>query len=400
MQVDVLRVRVERGEAFALARLLALADVARAELRLRLDDVHPVALAEQREKVVGVVLVDGERAFLRVPPGQKRRHGNRRRARDGGHVAEPERALRQTREVGKTAGVDVAVRVLERDRRELVEEQEDDRCRVADRRGGGAGLGVREDERVYRRPEQEDREEDGRRRGEDRQEPARGPHAPDGECEADPDRDRAHDQRRRPAEAGPLQRLDAEDRAEGGQEDQVQDESRLATDELDEYLDGEQDESRDEDDDEPEQEDVAGRGAVRGEELGVLAEDVEERLREGEAGDGEQLREAQCGLAQARAPLNSRDPGVSDRHHGSIPRSRDARPVPIRISWRSTSLFRGPKHSHARRRSRPAWFSPGSSPSASPSASRPPSCTPPRSTSRTSTSTRGSRARWPRAAGR
>ena len=72
----------------------------------------------------------------------------------------------------------------------------------------------------------------------------------------------------------------------------MQDEGRLATDELDEYLDGEQDESRDEDDDEPEQEDVAGRGAVRGEELGVLAEDVEERLREGEAGDGEQLGEA------------------------------------------------------------------------------------------------------------
>ncbi len=70
--------------------------------------------------------------------------------------------------------------------------------------------------------------------------------------------------------------------------------------ELDADLDRQQHERRHERDDEREENDVGRRRSTHREELGVLAEDVEERLRQREPRDGEQLRAAHRRLAESR----------------------------------------------------------------------------------------------------
>src|SRR6266516_2397622 len=106
--------------------MLALAEPLRAEPCLRLGHHQPVAPAEQREQVVRIVLDDRERAALGWVPGQDRGNGERGRGGHGRGVAEPDRAAGQAGEVRETAGVDLALRVLEVDYRKLVEEEEDD----------------------------------------------------------------------------------------------------------------------------------------------------------------------------------------------------------------------------------------------------------------------------------
>ncbi len=68
--------------------------------------------------------------------------------------------------------------------------------------------------------------------------------------------------------------------------------------ELDGDLDHQQDERRHERDDEREEHDVRRRRAAHREELGVLAEDVEERLRQRESGHGKELSAAHRRLAE------------------------------------------------------------------------------------------------------
>ena len=81
-------------------------------------------------------------------------------------------------------------------------------------------------------------------------------------------------------------------------------------DELHGELDPEQDQRRGKRDDEREEDDVARRRAAHCEELGVLAEDVEQRLRECEARDREQLGTANRRLAEAMSGLSA---GLRDR---------------------------------------------------------------------------------------
>src|SRR5688572_23135325 len=80
-----------------------------------------------------------------------------------------------------------------------------------------------------------------------------------------------------------------------------------ARDEADEELDREQNGRRDEGDDEREDDDLENRRVAGGEERRVLAEDVEQRLREGESGGREQLRAADRRLAETdREPRRGR----------------------------------------------------------------------------------------------
>ena len=111
---------------------------------------------------------------------------------------------------------------------------------------------------------------------------------------------------------------------------------------LDGDLDREQHERRHERDDEREQHDVERRRAAHREELRVLAEDVEERLCEREAGDGEQLRTAGRGHAEPTPQGTPHDHFVPP-----IPRSRDSERVPIAVSWQSTYPSRGRRPSLA-----------------------------------------------------
>ena len=75
-------------------------------------------------------------------------------------------------------------------------------------------------------------------------------------------------------------------------------------------LDGEQRERRAEGDDEREQDDVRWRRSANREELRVPAEDVEQRLREREPRDREQLGAAHRRLAKA---LDEASAGLRDR---------------------------------------------------------------------------------------
>ena len=291
VQVDDSRVRVERRETRPDARRLAVADLRGAQPRLRLRDLHPVAVREQREEVVRVVLRDGYRAGDRRIAGQDHRDGDGRGRRKRGRVAEPRRRPRESREVREALRIDVPVRLEQVVDRELVEEQVDDRRRGRDRRSARVDR-LRKHELLDLRIEEKGDEEDQRRAGEDRQKRPHEGHTPGRDGERDADRNRAGDQEERAVDVAPLERLHAEDRGEKAEEHVVEHDGIASRDELDDDLDREQQERRHERDGEREEDDVAGRRAAHGEELGVLAEDVEERLRERKARDGEQLSTA------------------------------------------------------------------------------------------------------------
>src|SRR4029450_908923 len=123
-----------------------------------------------------------------------------------------------------------------------------------------------------------------------------------------------------------LERLHAEDRAEEAEEDQMQHLRGGVADECDQELDGEQNECRPEGDDEGEEDDVGRSRPAHGEELGVLAEQVEERLCEREAGSGQELCAA-CGRnAQSTPPRDARELHVCDCHRRKYPSFKGWRP--------------------------------------------------------------------------
>ena len=112
-----------------------------------------------------------------------------------------------------------------------------------------------------------------------------------------------------------LECLDAEDRAEPRQEDEVAREARAPADRADCGLDREEDERGDERHHEGEDDDVGGRRPAHGEELGVLAEELEQRLREREARGGQQLGSPRRNLAEP-GRRHVREVGLGGRRGG------------------------------------------------------------------------------------
>ena len=265
-----------------------------------------------------MVAKDRQRALLRLLPGEDRRHRDRRRRRQGRGVSEPGRAGGELREVREPLGVDCAVALLEVDHRELVEEQEDDGRRRAHADRSRLRVTARDHELRGRRVEQEEREKEERRRPEHGQERARRAPAPGRHGDPDTDEHRAGDQHSRPVDARALERLDTEDRAEEAEEDQVQHLRGDLADERDQELDGEQHEGWPERDDEREEHDVGRRRAAHGEELGVLAEQVEQRLREREPGRRQELCTACSRNAQPTPPRDARELHVCDCHRQEV----------------------------------------------------------------------------------
>ena len=189
--------------------------------RERLDHVEPVGAAEEREEVLGVIREDRQLALLRQLPGEDRGHGVLGVWMHGRRAAVPRRVPRERREVREARCVHVLSPVHERDRRELVEDDQHDRCLRAD--GDRRGVRVlREDELGHRRVEQEENEEDDRRCGKNREEALHGRHA------RVQSRDPAPGERRREerAEAGQCvglrQRVKHDDGNEPRHEDEVQ----------------------------------------------------------------------------------------------------------------------------------------------------------------------------------
>jgi hypothetical protein len=89
---------------------------------------------------------------------------------------------------------------------------------------------------------------------------------------------------------GVAQRVQHEQRDQRGHEHQVNDPPRPLVDEPDEELDAEQESGWSEHQREREDGHVEPSGAARGEELGVVGEQVEQRLRHGERAQSEELR--------------------------------------------------------------------------------------------------------------
>ena len=277
-------VLAHRRDAVGVRLLEALvrADVARAHRGRLLGDVHPMRLAEQREDAVRVVARDR----LVVLLGQVAVHDRRLRALgrvvDRVGVLEPGGAVGELREARVALLVELAVGVEQRVHGQLVEQHDDDR-RLRDAADRARARLVRERELRDRAAEQEQREEHERRRRQDVEERAdrlraqpqqRGRHA---------DGDRSDDQHQVGRVDQLLQRLDSDQRHEAADQDDVRDAPRSPAGETDEQLEREQQRRRQHHEQHREGDDVEARGAACGEELGVVLQQVEERLGDREA---------------------------------------------------------------------------------------------------------------------
>jgi hypothetical protein len=256
-------------------------------VRLLVDDMELRRTAEEREQVLPVIGVDRELAGLGEPAGEDRRDRVRRAFAHSRGVLEPGRTAGEAGEVREADRVDAPLRVEQRVDRQLVErDQHDGRARplaCSLRRVRGA----REPRDV--RVEQEQREEEQRRGCEHRQrEPGRASVQVElGRRRADRDGD-GHEQPAGGARAA--DRLQHEQRHEAGDEDRVNGPAQAPAEQR---LQPEQDRGRDEEEHEPEHDRVpAGRAAGR-EELAVLAEQVEERLRDRERPEDEEVQPGQ-----------------------------------------------------------------------------------------------------------
>ena len=287
--VDDREVGEEGPHALDERLAVLVAELLRAEMRLRLHRVQVVRAAEQREEVVGVVEVEREVVFLREESGEHRRDRAGRPLVHGRRVAVPGRVACEPGEVGVAGGVDLTLRVHERDGRKLVEDDHDDRG--VGRHLGQPRLGrVLEDETRHRRDEQEQDEEDERRGSQDGQEHPRRPRArveegrrgTDGCCGADQQERRGID---------PADDLKHDQPDEAADEGEVKHGGREGVSKAGERLQGEQHEGRDDDQPDGEEHDVPAGRAADGEELDVAGEKVEDRLCDR---DGAQAREMQA----------------------------------------------------------------------------------------------------------
>ena len=276
------------GERLVLARVLA--EVARADRGGLLADVHRVALAEDGEDGVGVVGGRGQPlVLLRVVAVHDGRPCAAGGVVDRVRVREPGAAPGQLGEAGEALRVDLALGVHDRDAGELVEPEEHDRRVRSALDVLGLGVTRGDDVRHGRHEQEQDQQEQGRRR-EHAQEGAHGLGARVAEGQQGPDAQRQHQQHQRAAE-GVLEELD---HTQGGQqrhEHQVHHLTCGLGHQTDQELDQDADQRRAHHHEKGEHDDVARAGAARGEELGVLAQDVEQRLAQRERGQHRQVQE-------------------------------------------------------------------------------------------------------------
>ena len=337
VEIDHARVGEQRAEPAVerLARLVA--ELGRAEVRLGFEHVHLGLVAEEREQVARVVVVDGQLAGARVATGQQRRHPVQRALGDDALVREPGRAPLQGREVRIANGVDDFVPVEQRVHRELVEDDHDHRrVRAHRRRRGGLGPGERQSRGV--RVQQEEGDENQRHGREDGQEQ---PRCRQTEIEgrgAGPDcpRDRGQE---------PARRADGPDRLEREQADEAGDQQRVecaAGAAWHDRLQAEKQRGRDEREKQREQDYVRARRPARREELAVPAEQVEQRLGDSERPEDEKVEPRDP--EPRRLEPHRAQSGASS----SATRSRNARSSSPKAAGRSESMSISPT-------TRPSW---------------------------------------------
>ena len=286
---------------YASSPSASLAQVARADRRGLLVDVQPVRLGEEREDAVRVV----RRDRLLVLRREVAVHDRRLRALGGVvdrvGVAEPGGVRRQLGEARVALRVELVVLVHERVRRQLVEQHHHDRRARHAAHRQRLRL-AREGELGDLAAEQEQQQEHERDRRQDVQEGAH----------------RLGARPQRPPTAAPI----ATDRTistvseasidffsacaaisatSAPRSTDVRHLARLRPDQPDQQLDRQQDRRRQHHQQDREADDVEARGAAGGEELGVVLQQVEQRLRDREGPeDGQvQIRPARRSCAAA-----------------------------------------------------------------------------------------------------
>ena len=251
-------------------------------------------------------MVARDRLFVLL--GQVAVHDRRLRALGGVvdrvGVLEPGRAVGELREAGVALPVELPVLVDQRVDRQLVEQDDHDR-RLGDAADRPGARLVGERELRDRAAEEEQGEEHERRRREDVQERAHRLGSQPEERGGGADRHRQHDQDDVRRVDRLLQSLGGDQRHEARDQDDVGGAPRTAAGQAHEQLDPEQQQRRQHHEQDGEGDDVEARRAAGGEELGVVLQQVEERLGDREApqhgqvqvGPGGLLHEAALGAA-------------------------------------------------------------------------------------------------------
>ena len=298
-QVHDREVTQDAGEPASRPRAGRLAQRLRAQLGQRLLDMQAVPAAEQSEQVRRVIGRHRQAAGFRVGAGQDGRQGEARVPADGARVAEPGGAIGQRRKIGVQRAVNPAGTVEEGGERELIEDDDHHRW------GGDEGdtverplpIGRRQEARNGRM-EQEHRRHDHRCRGKER-----GEEADRREPDVANDGERAAGRRRRQrGHAAPVCKLPDGRERDGGDEP-ADDDHGCAPPPAGGEAPGqaECEEAADragQADNEHQRQQAARPGVVGDEELGATPQDVEDRLRDGEAPESGDVDRVEAALAR------------------------------------------------------------------------------------------------------
>ena len=279
----------------------------------------------------------GQLVRFRAEAGQHRRRrppGDRIHRR---RVPVPRPVPGERRDGRIRARFDPAVARDDRRERKLIEEDEHDR-RGMGRTDVGDRDQVRPEDRPERGPQQKDRREEDRARPDERGERA---HAGNARVEDGDRRAGRRGEPERDERAGVARALDELQREGGREHAHSAGHDRLRGTPADERGDGgrrQADERQDQHESRREQPELEGRGAVRGEELGIAREDVEQRLRDGDRRRARQVqpgrrhradapRRRAIGHGASRGTSRGGRPGAAaSRESSSAPRA-DARTI-------------------------------------------------------------------------
>ena len=279
------QIRQHPGQALQGAPVLVpYAQPLRTELGQDARGVHLVGAREQGEQAVRVINRVREPVGPRVPAGQDGRHRVVGRLRDRRRPPVPRGVADQRREVRVSPGVDPLLPVHQRRGRKLVEDHEDDRGRPRDRlRLALRHLSVvHQQRRDRRRGDEQSGEDDHPRRQQGEEEPDRAETCVE-------HRDPRSEHERRGHERDARHGLHRPQRGQHGQRDPYRQDglvdpvSRARTDETREPPGGDQDER-----DRPAQghhqpQDLRPPGVLEDEELGLVPQQVVQRLGHREA---------------------------------------------------------------------------------------------------------------------
>jgi hypothetical protein len=286
----------------------AAAVARRAQPGGRLVHVHLVGAGEQGEQVVGIVAVVGGQRLAGPAAGQHRREGVAGPLGGAGGVAVPGGPLGQPGQVGEGGGVDVALGVEQRVQGQLVEGEHHDRGPPG-RTGGRPGHRCRGALGQHQgRGRGGEQEQPGRQQRPHRRHPQDLAEQPDTQVERGPGQagdDRGDGHGPAPDLGQLLAHLHGQGDQQAGDQGHVHGPAPAAPGQPAHRPNAPQQHRRHHGDGQRQQDDVQGADLLHQQEVGAAADQVEQRL-----GDGQP---AQAGQLQERQQLPAAPPGPDGR---------------------------------------------------------------------------------------